>query len=234
MNRDEKDIVIKRILLEAVAMDMEEDATGTTVPTSPQFQREMKKMLKDPAGWLKRKRTPIWKKFLQAAAAVVLIFSFGIGSLMMLAPNVYAAITNWIVVFYEDRIVYMFAGKAEPIKLEDYYIADLPDGYHQKGEQIRITDDVRTIYKNDNDQTILLAVILVREGSALSIDTKNMIVSDISIHGHQGHLYISENDAISSGIIWYDADSNIQFMIDGCVESDVLQKMAESVTAKNK
>lgn len=69
----------------------------------------------------------------------------------------------------------------------------------------------------------------VEEGSAIIIDAENMEVTEIGVNGCPGHLYISVDPEQSNCITWYDNGAKMQFIIDGFLEGNELQKMAASV-----
>lgn len=69
----------------------------------------------------------------------------------------------------------------------------------------------------------------VSEGSAIIIDAENMEVTEIGVNGCPGHLYISVDPEQSNCITWYDNGAKMQFIIDGFLEGNELQKMAASV-----
>ena len=69
----------------------------------------------------------------------------------------------------------------------------------------------------------------VEEGTAIIIDAENMEVTEIGVNGCPGHLYISVDPEQSNCITWYDNGAKMQFIIDGFLEGNELQKMAASV-----
>lgn len=61
------------------------------------------------------------------------------------------------------------------------------------------------------------------------VDAENMEVTEIGVNGCPGHLYISVDPEQSNCITWYDNGAKMQFIIDGFLEGNELQKMAASV-----
>ena len=85
------------------------------------------------------------------------------------------------------------------------------------------------IYENSDGEILRFEYMRVEEGSAIIIDAENMEVTEIGVNGCPGHLYISVDPEQSNCITWYDNGAKMQFIIDGFLEGNELQKMAASV-----
>lgn len=72
MTDQELDVLTKRVLIDSMKLDLEADGAGQTASftPSPQHQRQMKAMLKDPLGWSRKKARPVWKMIAQKAAEI--------------------------------------------------------------------------------------------------------------------------------------------------------------------
>ena len=109
MTDKELDRLMRRVLLDS--MDLREDAAGF-VP-SARHRREMRAMLKDPAGWARRRAQPVWKRGLRHAAAILLVCTLGLGGAAVASPTVHAAVLRWATEWYEEQVIYRYGGEAE-------------------------------------------------------------------------------------------------------------------------
>jgi hypothetical protein len=96
-----------------------------------------------------------------------------------------------------------------------------------------LPNDIEINYENESGDTIRFEYMRVEEGSAIVMDTENMEILEIEINGNSGHLYMSQDNEQSNCITWYDDREKMQFIIDGFLEGNELQKMATSVLQVN-
>ena len=73
----------------------------------------------------------------------------------------------------------------------------------------------------------------MHQGRTLMARTENMVVSDITVNGCPGQLYVSTDPEQSNALIWIDEANDLQFIIDGFANETDLMQMAESVTLYN-
>ena len=97
-----------------------------------------------------------------------------------------------------------------------------------------LLDGVEVTYENLNGQRFYFQYMYITEGSALLINTEDMVVTEITINGNKGHLYTSCDSEQSNIITWYDSEEMIQFTIDGFLDNDTLLTLAKSVRIMNK
>lgn len=235
MKNEDSDQIIRNLLLDIVAEEyFEELSAKDPVFTSIHFQQQMNKMLSNPNAWLKKHQHSLVKRVMKMVAIICLTISVMFGSLVMLNPRVRAAVIEWIIEFYETHIVYSSFGKHSSAGLPDYVIADLPDEYSVVGVPTELLDGVEVTYENLNGQRFYFQYMYITEGSALLINTEDMVVTEITINGNKGHLYTSCDSEQSNIITWYDSEEMIQFTIDGFLDNDTLLTLAKSVRIMNK
>lgn len=117
----------------------------------------------------------------------------------------------------------------EATKLPLYEVIDLPFDYTRIGIPQELPNNTEIIYENSDGEILRFEYMRVEEGSAIIIDAENMEVTEIGVNGCPGHLYISVDPEQSNCITWYDNGAKMQFIIDGFLEGNELQKMAASV-----
>lgn len=230
MNSAAENVVLQNILLDIASKEFAEELNDKEeVVTSAYFQNQMQRVIENPMRWAKQRRKPIWKKVMQTAAAILIVCSLTLGSIMVMSQTARAAIIEWVIEWYEDSAIYRFFGKPSFGDMPQYKIAELPVGYHDTKMPQVLPNNIEINYEDENGNAIRFEYMRVEEGSAIVIDTENMEVSEIEINGNLGYLYMSQDREQSSCITWYDAQSGIQFMIDGSFERDDLVDMAKSV-----
>lgn len=230
MTEQQENTLIRRALMDAAAQDFEQELTAP--PPAPLSRRQMRRMnalLADPNGYLRRVGRPVWKRVMHSAAMFAVTVGLSAAVLSSLSPDVHAMMKAWFKSIRQSDIVYYFTGEAGSETLPRYIIADLPEGYEPTGKGVDWDDYRRINYENQNGKPLQFIYSYMEEGSAFAIDTENMIVSDITVNGCDGQLFLSLDPAVSSAIVWMDEDANIQFFIDAYEDDSVLLHMAESV-----
>lgn len=237
MTEQDENRILQNILLDAVASEFSEELSDTQpVAMSPRFQKQMDAMLKDPNGWAKRRERPVWKRSLQTDASIVLVCSLSLGALIAASPTVRAAVVNWAMEWYETYVVYRFF--EEPVEdqllpMPEYQITKLPNGYRKDGDLLELPNDTEIKYRSESGETIRFAYTRMYQGGLLSVCTENMVVSDITVNGCPGQLYVSDDPEQSNALIWNDEENGLQFIIDGFASEADLMQMAESVSLCN-
>jgi hypothetical protein len=234
MNSAAENVFLRNILLDAASKEFAEELYDKeAVATSAHFQHQMQSMIANPMRWAKQQRKPIWKQVMQTVAAVLIVCSLTLGSVMVVSPTARAAIIEWVTEWYEDSIIYRFFGEHIFDDMPRYKIAELPAGYLDTKMPLVLPNDIEINYENESGDTIRFEYMRVEEGSAIVMDTENMEILEIEINGNSGHLYMSQDNEQSNCITWYDDREKMQFIIDGFLEGNELQKMATSVLQVN-
>ena len=101
MTDKELDSVMRQILLDAIALD--EESCEDRIPFEPslKYQHQTALMLKDPIRWEKNRSRPVWKKYGQRVAAILLVAFISLGSVMVASPTARAMVLQWFREWYE-------------------------------------------------------------------------------------------------------------------------------------
>ena len=230
MTDQELDILMRRVLLDALKLDTESTAGGELAfEATPRHQRQMAAMVKDPLKWERRRARPIWKTVLQRVAVILLVFSLSLGSLMAVSPTVRAAVVRWVTEWYETHIVYRYSGEDISGEMPQYEISELPQGYT---ETIRDVYEaaVSVVYESPSGNMICFDYTYMQQGAANIIAPGDDEIIDVTVNGVQGQFFLPHDLADAKTVTWIDADSNLQFVVKAfCSETDILH-MAESVS----
>jgi len=228
------DRLLQNILLDAAAGEYAAElASIEEVTTSPRFQRQMKKMLANPNAWAKRRKRPLWKQCLSWAAMLLFVCSLTLGAMMAISPTVRAAVTEWVIEWYETYVFYRFFGEDVLEVMPRYDITELPSGYKSPGEVQELMNCVRITYKNEEGDIIYFEYDYTKNNFGRIINTENSEIYEIEIRGCPGNLYLSTIPEESNAIAWYDVQNNFYFMIDGFCDKSELLKMADSISLCN-
>ena len=229
MTDQELDTLMRRVLLDSLKLDAESAASGELVfePT-PRYQRQMAAMLKDPLKWERRRARPLWKNVAQKAA-VILLFSLSLGSLMAVSPTVRAAVVRWVTEWYETHIVYRYSGEDISGEMPYYEISGLPQGYTEIIRDI-YEASVSVVYESPSGDMICFDYTHMQQGAANIIAPGDDEILDVTVNGIQGQFFLPHDPEDAKTITWIDADSNLQFVVKAfCSETDILH-IAESVS----
>ena len=220
---------LRELFLDAAAIEFSEELFSTKpVVVSPRFRRQMNAMLTNPQRWAKRRVRPLWKRYVQTAAAILLVCSLSLGTLMAVSPSVRAAVMNWVTEWYETHILYRYSGEQISGELPRYEITALPGGYAET-ERIEIPSALYVTYENVEGRRLYFDYIYMQQGSALDIVTEGVEVRDITVNGLEGQIFLSLDPKNDNTLTWIDPSANLQFTVDAFLnESDILH-IAESV-----
>ena len=132
MTDKELDSVMRQILLDAIALD--EESCEDRIPFEPslKYQHQTALMLKDPIRWEKNRSRPVWKKYGQRVAAILLVAFISLGSVMVASPTARAMVLQWFREWYETYISYHYTQEGSiPETMPEYTITALPEGYKE-------------------------------------------------------------------------------------------------------
>lgn len=201
---------------------------------SRRFRRRMRPLLANPVEYVRSAARPLWRKVLRAAACVVLACALALGTLRAVSPETYAAVVRWVAEWYETHVVYYFRGESaeesEEESLPLYAITALPEGYVEAGEALETSNYRGISYQNTQGQEIYFTCELMSQGNASIVFLNDMTSKEVTVGNCPGQLYLSQDPAQSSWIIWTDEEAGLLFSIDAFAEESVLLHMAESVS----
>lgn len=229
MTNDTERSALRELFLSAAAIEFSEELFSTEpVTVSPRFQRQMNAMRTNPERWAKRRVRPLWKKCVQTAAAILLVCSLSLGTLMAVSPDVRAAVIHWVTEWYETDILYRYSGEQISGELPKYEITALPEGYVET-ERIEMPEYFCVTYKNEEGQWLRFDYSYMQQGSALDILTEGVEVRDITVNGFDGQIFLSLDPKNDNTLTWIDPSANLQFTVDAFLDESAILHIAESV-----
>ena len=229
MTEEEIDIFMRKILLDSLKLEWSDYLeSAPPVETSKQYLRQMKKMLKDPLTWVRDKTRPVWRKVLHRAASILIVCTITFGTVMATSPTVRAAVLQWIIEWYETNVIYAYLEKDMQPEVPPYEITALPGDYIEK-ERIIFFGYESVTYENEDGKLIYLDYSFIQDGTSTNLLISNVTVSDITVNGYSGQLFMSQTLDQTNAITWIDKNENLQFVVDGYIDEVELMRFAESV-----
>jgi len=234
MTDRELDALMQRVLLDSLKLDLNEELKPQPpFEASPRHQREIRHMLADPLTWARRRAKPIWKRAVQRAAVVLLVVSLGLCGLIASSPAARAALTQWIIEWYETHITYRYTGADITGPMPRYEITELPEGYAEvESKRIELQNCVSIPYRNEETgKTLYLTYVYMQQGSANDFNiTTDVEIEPVKVNGLDGQLFLEKDwENRRSTVTWIDPDSNLQFDVNAYLDKDDILHMAESV-----
>lgn len=231
MTEQELDLLMRNVLLDAIALD--EETNTETIPYTPSLhhQKQIKVMLKNPLRWARDRKQPVWKRALKRVAVILLVISLAFGSLMVVSPTARATFIRWVTEWYETHVVFRYAGDDVQGKMPQYEIGELPDGFSENLQKGFCTAGMAVrCYENKDGEAIVLRYIYMQQGSMSGVDTENSDTISVSVNGCDGYLIIPREVGCNNTITWSDAESNLHFTIDAPLGREDILHIAESVS----
>ena len=189
---------------------------------SPKFERQLARMTR-------RAETPV-RYFLQRAACAALLLGLILGAGVVVSTDAGARFRGWVKEQYDILVHYVFEGASseEPMERKDYRLSYLPEGYAESTIREELSGRM-LIYKNADDMAIRFHYTTNIENRNLHVDVENLVETTVQIQGKDAQIYEPVDDNAGPIIVWKNEDETVLFYVTGCVSTEELVKMAESV-----
>ena len=232
MTDKELDSVMRQILLDAIALD--EESCEDRIPFEPslKYQHQTALMLKDPIRWEKNRSRPVWKKYGQRVAAILLVAFISFGSVMVASPTARAMVLQWFREWYETYISYRYTQEGSvPETMPEYEITALPEGYKENiSERVEWSNFVQYRYENADGSPIIFDYIYMETGAISNIETEGAETIEVMVNGCEGVIFLPASpEKKDCTLTWINAEENLQFTIHASMDQNEILHMAESV-----
>ena len=227
------DELMKDVLLDSIRLDKETAfSSNLSFAPSPAYREQIRRMLSDPNGWVKRFETPLWKQVARHAATILLVLFMTLGSMMALSTEVRATVLRWIRDQFQGTIFYEYFGEDVSDQIPHFDLGKLPEGYVEV-ERIGTSAAESVKYKNQLNDEIWFSYYFVQQGGTAAIVPEDDTIIDIKVNEMDGELYIPQNPENMKMIHWIDTKENIHYFLNAAVDDDTLLEIAENIFEKN-
>lgn len=232
MTDAELDCLMHKVLIDAVALDAASiNHTENTFQPSRNHSGQMRRMLKNPLNWVK-KRNPTQFQIMGKWTAVILLFiSLGVGFVMLFSVPTRAAFERWIVEWWQNHIVYRYSGENECFP--QYKLTWLPEGFSEL-ERIEEPTFTDVIYGNESGELINFVYMVMTEGGATVFVPSGDSVSEVMVGKKQGRLFIPQDPESLTTLTWIDDEAGVQFTISANLDESEMIRLAEGLRIEKK
>ena len=228
MSGTQFDTALKNTLTDTVLeeyADVIADAENAPVSFSRKYLRQKAEMLRNPTGYLKKTKRPVYVKVVRILAAALII-------LMLLAAGaaLIPAKRNFDFEWYDqyvDVTVTNDVYSTQELKQGDCYPTYLPEGYAEYLIQGGKESLHYTFAKGD--LRIGYDVYVVYQGLILGLDDEHWTFRETTFNGKAAYLMTGNESGDANGFLWLSNDGTVLYMLCGHVEVPELMKIAQSI-----
>lgn len=187
----------------------------------PEVERDMKRLI------AQTERRRHMRRYLQRVVAACLAVVISLSAWLAVDAEARAAFVQWVKTVYEQSVVYEFFHSGVEQADTSYRLGWVPEGYTMENE---VSGDVITtlIYLSGED-AIYFTYEQAEDGAQTKLFTDDANTEPVMVHGVEGEFYLSQDNAESNSLVWFDGENNILFSISGFIDKETMIKMAESV-----
>lgn len=197
--------------------------------TSPRYRRWERKLLADPAGFVRRQCRPVWQKALRMAACLILCAALALVAVMMASPTARAWVVDRVVTWMETYTQFRFYGQNAQGVTADWRPAYIPEGFEET--EASWDEDMSTLALTFMDKSggfIFLHAAPTEQGQSFIVDNEHSDLKEIEINNHPASLFISNTKDRANYLLWTSVDGNISFALMSNLSPDDLVTIAKN------
>lgn len=202
-----------------------EECTGQF---TTQFEEKIEKLKKEAA------RKANWKKFAKSVVAAVLVALIGFSMLCVFNTEVRATVINWFKETFETYTTYWFTSN-DTAELPQYELKWLPDGCKLISE-VSYDEAYGAVYECNSEITggFTFDYLFANVETQLTVESHygESNATFISVNGHYGELYESENTDDANILVWFDEENDVVFTITSHMDPEIIMLIASNVKIK--
>lgn len=224
---DEELTIATAMVSEAMlcALPEPEECTGQF---SAQFEERIEKLKKS------AERKANWRKVGRSAVAAVLVVLIGFSMLFAFNTEVRATVLNWFKETFETYTTYWFTSN-DAKELPQYELKWLPDGCKLISE-VSYDEVYGAVYACDSDIAcgFTFDYLFANVEAQLTVESHygESNATFISVNGHYGELYESENTDDANILVWFDEENDVVFTITSHMDPEIIMRIASNVKIK--
>ena len=175
-----------------------------------------------------RKRSSILRR---CAAAVILIV-LGFSTVLMTSTDARAAVLSWFKEAMEGKNIFHFQNTPTPEEFPDVELRWIPEGIkctQNEADQIGFS----LLYEDPENRSVgfTLGGGYMSDGtdSIMGYDDGPHQITSVKVGELPGELYLSEDPANPSGLIWFDEANGVFFVMTSYYSPEIMERIAEGV-----
>lgn len=220
------DAVIKEALIESVSRELDEaEQTAEPHSFSPQFEHNMKKILKSIGR--KEKVQNLGRAFCKIAVTAAAVMGLMFGGLLT-QQEVSAAVSNVIKNVFPTHDKYTYQGSFDSDDMDFDY--SIEPGYIPEGYELRTVNYLGNaklmIYETD-DEIQLYFDYSFADATSISVDNETHSYKEINKNNTTYYFYKSDDENDSSVLIWY--DERHSYLINAQLPEEEIVRIAENL-----
>ena len=197
--------------------------------TSPRYRRWERKLLADPAGFVRRQCRPVWQKALRMAACLILCAALALVAVMSASPTARAWVVDRVVRWTDSFTEFIFTSSGARGLSSDWRPAYVPEGFEET--QAEWDEDTRCldlVYEDGDGQFFTLSLAPAEQEVLFGVDNENSDYNEITINGQTASLFVSNTAGYPNNLIWTSADQSITFLLSSNIGTDEMIQIAEN------
>jgi len=216
---------LKAALIKAAEIDyMSKIPPDDEIIVSPTLKHKMHRLLRNPSGYIRNRRRPIFMRVLRTAAMVAISLTIAFGALMTV-PKVRAAVVDFVRSWFSTHTEYRIVGLPNT-EIGAWKIGYVPQGYELANDY---SDVLGVFLEFRNAEGALLFIDITGGAGAIYLDNEHAEFYEIDINGNSADVYESNTVGYPSHIIVYDAGKTITITVSGETEIEELIETAKSI-----
>ena len=216
---------LKAALIKAAEIDyMSKIPPDDEIIVSPTLERKMHRLLRNPSGYIRNRRRPIYMRALRTAAMVAISLTIAFGALMSV-PRVRAIVVEFVRSWFSTHTEYRIVGLPNT-EIGAWEIGYVPQGYEFANDH---SDVLGVFLEFRNAESAPLFIDITGGAGAIYLDNEHAEFYEIDINGNSTDVYESNTVGHPSHIVVYDAKENIVITVSGEAIIEELIKTAKNV-----
>lgn len=203
-----------------------DDSEVSAFQFSEQFETRISALKKN------RKRGQQFRRIARTCAAALMAIVLGLSMFFTFNTEARAAVISWIKEILTDRTTYYFTQEGIT-SLPEYELTWIPENWEcMYDESTPNSRSLMYMDPNDSMKGLTLTYSIMQDGSATIIQTNEAehTITDVTINGCTGELYLSRDPEVTHCLIWFDEESQITFNMTWLMEdTELILKIAAGI-----
>lgn len=222
---------LTRALEDAACVEHHDTPCADPDTLSPATRRRLRRILRNPSGYVRALERPVWLRAARTAAMVTLALLVSFGSVMAI-PTARAYVEKSFTRWSDKTFTVSTAGDQDirtRLEAEQWRLAYIPEGYTESVGKSTLADHLICYTSKDGDP-IYFTVRSTNTDHELVFSTFRTTPEIITLNGHDAYVFESERDGFISNLVWFDSKQEYMFHLIGDLPMEELLEMAKSLT----